>query len=358
MQRYQRYDTTSSLPSSAWVEKVSAKEEEETVTGVFNEEEEEVTPADSESEAKVPPVESKNGKRTEGSHGGRGGDAGGGGSKHSMFTWFVVLALLGVWTSMAVVYFDIVDYDSVIARAKEFHTNFSEVLQGKLKAYDSDGDGDFDMEDAKVLLEKKTLADAGQQIKEPPVRGKCLRAALRAELRTIHEKMEAKRIARIALAEIRALLAEEAEQREAAWAAKRKMLEEEERLREERKRMREKEERPRIAQEKERERAAKERAEQEYSQKERVTREERERQNAEEERGGREWEVMERQRLSRERALRDKTEAEKLRNIAKLNTTRREIQTRNPAASHLRSATAEEKKVLAVRRKRKSDAQS
>ncbi|KAG7526968.1 aspartyl asparaginyl beta-hydroxylase isoform X1 [Solea senegalensis] len=103
-------------------------------------------------EAKVPPVESKNGKRTEGSHGGRGGDAGGGGSKHSMFTWFVVLALLGVWTSMAVVYFDIVDYDSVIARAKEFHTNFSEVLQGKLKAYDSDGDGDFDMEDAKVLL--------------------------------------------------------------------------------------------------------------------------------------------------------------------------------------------------------------
>ncbi|KAG7526967.1 aspartyl/asparaginyl beta-hydroxylase isoform X4 [Solea senegalensis] len=88
-------------------------------------------------EAKVPPVESKNGKRTEGSHGGRGGDAGGGGSKHSMFTWFVVLALLGVWTSMAVVYFDIVDYDSVI---------------GKLKAYDSDGDGDFDMEDAKVLL--------------------------------------------------------------------------------------------------------------------------------------------------------------------------------------------------------------
>ncbi|XP_058473327.1 aspartyl/asparaginyl beta-hydroxylase isoform X6 [Solea solea] len=155
----QRYDTSFSLPSSAWVEKVSA-EEVETVaqqTGVFNEEEEEeaeeeVTPTDSDSEAKVPPLESKNGKRTEGSRGGRGGDAGGGGSKHSMFTWFVVLALLGVWTSMAVVYFDIVDYDSVIARAKEFHTNFSEVLQGKLKAYDSDGDGDFDVEDAKVLL--------------------------------------------------------------------------------------------------------------------------------------------------------------------------------------------------------------
>ncbi|XP_060949434.1 aspartyl/asparaginyl beta-hydroxylase-like isoform X2 [Limanda limanda] len=78
-------------------------------------------------EAKVPPVESKNGKRTEG----------GGGPKYSMFTWVVVLALLGVWSSVAVVYFDIVDYDSVI---------------GKLTAYDTDGDGDFDVEDAKVLL--------------------------------------------------------------------------------------------------------------------------------------------------------------------------------------------------------------
>uniref|UniRef100_A0A3B4YZS1 Aspartyl beta-hydroxylase/Triadin domain-containing protein n=1 Tax=Seriola lalandi dorsalis TaxID=1841481 RepID=A0A3B4YZS1_SERLL len=93
------------------------------------------------SEAKTPPVESKNGKRTEG-RGGGGGDAGGGGPKYSMFTWFVVLALLGVWSSVAVVYFDIVDYDSVI---------------GKLTAYDTDGDGDFDVEDAKVLLGKSTL---------------------------------------------------------------------------------------------------------------------------------------------------------------------------------------------------------
>ena len=69
------------------------------------------------SEGKTPPVESKNGKRTEkgagGGGGGGGGDAGGG-PKYSMFTWFVVLALLGVWSSVAVVYFDIVDYDSVI----------------------------------------------------------------------------------------------------------------------------------------------------------------------------------------------------------------------------------------------------
>uniref|UniRef100_A0A8D3DIF0 Un-named hu7910 n=1 Tax=Scophthalmus maximus TaxID=52904 RepID=A0A8D3DIF0_SCOMX len=100
------------------------------------------------SEAKVPPVETKNGKKTEGG----GGEGGGPGPKYSMFTWFVVLALLGVWSSVAVVYFDIVDYDSVIARAQEFRMNFSEVLQGKLTAYDTDGDGDFDVEDAKVLL--------------------------------------------------------------------------------------------------------------------------------------------------------------------------------------------------------------
>ena len=34
-----------------------------------------------------------------------------------MFSWFVVLALLGVWSSVAVVYFDIVDYDSVIGKS-------------------------------------------------------------------------------------------------------------------------------------------------------------------------------------------------------------------------------------------------
>ncbi|MEQ2177410.1 hypothetical protein GOODEAATRI_003261 [Goodea atripinnis] len=84
-------------------------------------------------EGKMIPVEHKNGKRTEGG----GGAAAEGGPKFSMFTWFVVLSLLGVWSSVAVVYFDIVDYDSVI---------------GKLAAYDTDGDGDFDVEDAKVLL--------------------------------------------------------------------------------------------------------------------------------------------------------------------------------------------------------------
>uniref|UniRef100_A0A3P9K3A4 Aspartyl beta-hydroxylase/Triadin domain-containing protein n=1 Tax=Oryzias latipes TaxID=8090 RepID=A0A3P9K3A4_ORYLA len=83
----------------------------------------------------------KNGKRAE---------SGSGGS--SFFSWFIVLALLGVWTSVAVVYFDLVDYQGVLDKAKGLQINLSETLQGKLVAYDTDGDGDFDIEDAKVLL--------------------------------------------------------------------------------------------------------------------------------------------------------------------------------------------------------------
>ncbi|XP_041101756.1 aspartyl/asparaginyl beta-hydroxylase-like isoform X3 [Polyodon spathula] len=85
-------------------------------------------------------VGSKNGKKGEGLMG------------SSFFTWFMVITLLGVWTSVAVVWFDLVDYEDVLARAKDFHYNISEVLQGKLGVYDADGDGDFDVEDAKVLL--------------------------------------------------------------------------------------------------------------------------------------------------------------------------------------------------------------
>uniref|UniRef100_A0A452IG38 Aspartyl beta-hydroxylase/Triadin domain-containing protein n=1 Tax=Gopherus agassizii TaxID=38772 RepID=A0A452IG38_9SAUR len=73
-------------------------------------------------------------------------------SRSSFFTWFMVIALLGVWTSVAVVWFELVDYEEVLAKAKDFRYNLSEVLQGKLGIYDADGDGDFDVEDAKVLL--------------------------------------------------------------------------------------------------------------------------------------------------------------------------------------------------------------
>ncbi|KAI9537880.1 hypothetical protein NQZ68_020862, partial [Dissostichus eleginoides] len=80
------------------------------------------------------------------------------GSSSSFFTWFIVLALLGVWTSVAVVYFDLVDYQGVLDKAKGLQINLSEALQGKLVAYDTDGDGDFDVEDAKVLLGLKEKA--------------------------------------------------------------------------------------------------------------------------------------------------------------------------------------------------------
>ncbi|XP_044784684.2 aspartyl/asparaginyl beta-hydroxylase isoform X10 [Bubalus bubalis] len=82
----------------------------------------------------------------------------GGLSGSSFFTWFMVIALLGVWTSVAVVWFDLVDYEEVL---------------GKLGIYDADGDGDFDVDDAKVLLEgpgglakRKTKAKVKELTKE------------------------------------------------------------------------------------------------------------------------------------------------------------------------------------------------
>ncbi|XP_058524648.1 aspartyl/asparaginyl beta-hydroxylase isoform X7 [Ochotona princeps] len=71
-------------------------------------------------------------------HGGHRNGRKGGLSGSSFFTWFMVIALLGVWTSVAVVWFELVDYEEVL---------------GKLGVYDADGDGDFDVDDAKVLLE-------------------------------------------------------------------------------------------------------------------------------------------------------------------------------------------------------------
>nr|XP_015000917.2 aspartyl/asparaginyl beta-hydroxylase isoform X9 [Macaca mulatta] len=93
------------------------------------------------------------GARRETKHGGHKNGRKGGPSGTSFFTWFMVIALLGVWTSVAVVWFDLVDYEEVLAKAKDFRYNLSEVLQGKLGIYDADGDGDFDVDDAKVLLE-------------------------------------------------------------------------------------------------------------------------------------------------------------------------------------------------------------
>ncbi|XP_026898733.1 aspartyl/asparaginyl beta-hydroxylase isoform X3 [Acinonyx jubatus] len=77
------------------------------------------------------------GARRDTKHGGHKNGKKGGLSGSSFFTWFMVIALLGVWTSVAVVWFDLVDYEEVL---------------GKLGVYDADGDGDFDVDDAKVLL--------------------------------------------------------------------------------------------------------------------------------------------------------------------------------------------------------------
>ncbi|ELR49912.1 Aspartyl/asparaginyl beta-hydroxylase [Bos mutus] len=100
------------------------------------------------------------GARRETKQGGLKNGRKGGLSGSSFFTWFMVIALLGVWTSVAVVWFDLVDYEEVLAKAKDFRYNLSEVLQGKLGIYDADGDGDFDVDDAKVLL--------GKRLKEKP----------------------------------------------------------------------------------------------------------------------------------------------------------------------------------------------
>uniref|UniRef100_A0A3B5LB82 Aspartyl beta-hydroxylase/Triadin domain-containing protein n=1 Tax=Xiphophorus couchianus TaxID=32473 RepID=A0A3B5LB82_9TELE len=56
------------------------------------------------SQASKGPLSSKNGKKPDS----------GSSSSSSFFTWFIVLALLGVWTSVAVVYFDLVDYQGVL----------------------------------------------------------------------------------------------------------------------------------------------------------------------------------------------------------------------------------------------------
>uniref|UniRef100_A0AAQ4NXW0 Aspartyl beta-hydroxylase/Triadin domain-containing protein n=1 Tax=Gasterosteus aculeatus aculeatus TaxID=481459 RepID=A0AAQ4NXW0_GASAC len=141
-------------------------------------------------------VKPRDGTKTQSANkNGKKSDSGSGGS---FFTWFIVLALLGVWTSVAVVYFDLVDYQGVL---------------GKLQSYDTDGDGDFDVEDAKVLLDE-TPEDASSrgteressQTKEVAWK---LREALKQQLAIIHERVEAKKLAKLALAEVRLLLAKE-----------------------------------------------------------------------------------------------------------------------------------------------------
>uniref|UniRef100_A0A8C8EWB6 Aspartate beta-hydroxylase n=1 Tax=Oncorhynchus tshawytscha TaxID=74940 RepID=A0A8C8EWB6_ONCTS len=118
----------------------------------------------SKKEVKPAAMVNKNGVKAEAATASGGVASGGGGaasgfSGTKIFTWFMVLALLGVWSSVAVVWLDLVDYDNVI---------------GKLSAYDADGDGDFDVEDAKVLLDQSPGEVASKKnrtkgVKERPV---------------------------------------------------------------------------------------------------------------------------------------------------------------------------------------------
>ncbi|XP_009991328.1 PREDICTED: aspartyl/asparaginyl beta-hydroxylase, partial [Tauraco erythrolophus] len=109
---------------------------------------------------------------TEAKHGGSKNGKKDGLSGSSFFTWFMVIALLGVWTSVAVVWFELVDYEEVL---------------GKLGIYDADGDGDFDVEDAKVLLGEEP---GGVAKKKPKVK---VKEAIKEPLKKLKEKQESKK---------------------------------------------------------------------------------------------------------------------------------------------------------------------
>ncbi|XP_077057629.1 aspartyl/asparaginyl beta-hydroxylase isoform X14 [Siphateles boraxobius] len=83
---------------------------------------------------------------------------------NSFFSWLLVLALLGAWLSVGIVWFDLVDYNSVVGALG--------------RVYDADGDGDFDVQDAKVLLgltEKPvTVASSNNALEEQELHAESL----------------------------------------------------------------------------------------------------------------------------------------------------------------------------------------
>uniref|UniRef100_A0A2K6G6J8 Aspartate beta-hydroxylase n=1 Tax=Propithecus coquereli TaxID=379532 RepID=A0A2K6G6J8_PROCO len=109
-------------------------------------------------------------------HGGHKNGKKGGLSGSSFFTWFMVIALLGVWTSVAVVWFDLVDYEEVL---------------GKLGIYDADGDGDFDVDDAKVLLglKERSASEPTVAPEEAEPYADPVEAPVRAEPRYIEDEI-------------------------------------------------------------------------------------------------------------------------------------------------------------------------
>ncbi|XP_077666348.1 aspartyl/asparaginyl beta-hydroxylase isoform X3 [Eretmochelys imbricata] len=114
------------------------------------------------------------GARKETKHGGNKNGKKEGLSGSSFFTWFMVIALLGVWTSVAVVWFELVDYEEVL---------------GKLGIYDADGDGDFDVEDAKVLLGLKERSVPAQPT--PAESEESIQPAEQSFVKSEHKNVEA-----------------------------------------------------------------------------------------------------------------------------------------------------------------------
>ncbi|XP_061613468.1 uncharacterized abhydrolase domain-containing protein DDB_G0269086-like isoform X2 [Phyllopteryx taeniolatus] len=153
------------------------------------------------------------------------------------------------------------------------------------------------------IPEERTLRKNGSR--ELPGRDDALRAALREEVNAVNEKTEARRVARVALSEIKTLLAEDDPGEETAWRLKMKTLEvtretlklEKERIGLERERMEVETRRMEVEREKmewEKERRAREKAE-----KESVEREEAERQKADEGRLALDEATEERERLEK-----------------------------------------------------------
>uniref|UniRef100_A0A672G4P9 Un-named hu7910 n=1 Tax=Salarias fasciatus TaxID=181472 RepID=A0A672G4P9_SALFA len=221
-----------------------------------------------------------------------------------MFTWFVVLALLGVWSSVAVLYFDVVDYDSVL---------------GKLAAYDADGDGDFDVEDAKVLLGKSSLIfpRVEKEAQEKAEKERIAREKAEKERQALERlaKEKADREERERLEREKAEK-ERIEREQQEKERKRLEQEKEEKERLERERLeKERVERERLAKEKERlenERIAKEKAEKERLEKERLERERIAKERAEKERLERERVAKEKERQEKERMEKERVERERL----------------------------------------------
>nr|XP_051699733.1 aspartyl/asparaginyl beta-hydroxylase isoform X12 [Oryctolagus cuniculus] len=97
-------------------------------------------------------------------HGHRNGRKGGL-SGSSFFTWFMVIALLGVWTSVAVVWFELVDYEEVLG-LKERSAKERFASERRIPSEDTELQDELD-EPQDVLVEPGPLGAEDMQPEEP-----------------------------------------------------------------------------------------------------------------------------------------------------------------------------------------------